>query len=873
MSVNWTVRSIPALLALACAGVSVEAQVTDPPDSILVADSLAPESAAVRERAPTPDSMTVRLARERFGTGRARQLLLGKHYRALWNARVRAEVLDLDQVAGGLTPQREGGGAQTLSLRFRGEDGFTYVFRSLNKEPTRGWPKELRRTLAARLAEDQMSALHPGAALVVAELLEAAGVLHVKPRLVWLPDHPRLGQYRERYGRMLGLFEERPSKEDTRIPGLEGAREIASTPELFEELDKGPQHFVDARQFLAARLVDLFVGDWDRHPDQWVWARFNEGDRRRWAPLPRDRDWALTRLDGVAIAVGRMIEPKHVSFGPEYGSVLGLTLSGQALDRRLLSGLSRPVFDSVGGALQRKLTDSVIEAAVSRLPPEMYSMNGDDLRTALMARRDRLTEVAGEFYDILSGEVNVFGTNDPERVTITRSGPETEVAMHGGDAAEPWFRRRFDSRETKEVRLYLQGGADVVEIGGSGNGAPLIRLVTGQGRDRIVDSSTAGGIRLYDPGDGTEISSLRGITQRRAPYVEYIATDSTLIPPRDWGHWWRYTPWVTSGPDVGFFLGAAATRYTYGFRKQPYASRMAFRGGYAMGATTYRAEFEGEFRRTNSRARTNVLLRASGIEIVRFHGFGNETPLEGTDAFYRVAQEQYLVEPSLSLPIGPAALLTFGPTVKYATTDLDPSRAIAVFRPYGVDGFGQLGGRADLSFDTRDSAATRGVRASVGGAAYPAVWDVADAFGDVHAEVSTFLTARSVPLSPTLALRGGGRKVFGTYPFFEAAFVGGASTVRGLREQRYAGDAAVYGNAELRLALTRVLLFVPTDVGIFGLADAGRVFLEGESSSEVHTGFGGGLSFSFLTPANTVSLALVRGEDRTGFYLRAGFGF
>jgi hypothetical protein len=469
--------------------------------------------------------------------------------------------------------------------------------------------------------------------------------------------------------------------------------------------------------------------------------------------------------------------------------------------------------------------------------------------------------------------VNVFGTNDPERVTITRSGPETEVAMHDGDAAEPWFRRRFDSRETKEVRLYLQGGADVVEIGGSGSDRPLIRVVTGQGKDRIVDSATAGGVRLYDPGDGTEISSLRGITQRRAPYVEYIATDSTLIPPRDWGHWWRYTPWVSSGPDVGFFLGAAATRYSYGFRKQPYASRMSFRGGYAMGATTYRAEFDGEFRKTNSRARTNLLLRASGIEIVRFHGFGNETPLEGTDAFYRVAQEQYLVAPSLSLPLGPGALLTFGPTIKYAATDLDPARAIAIFQPYGVDGFGQVGGRADLSFDTRDSAATRGVRALVGGAAYPAVWDVAEPFGDVHAEISTFLTARSAPLRPTLALRGGGRKVFGDYPFFEAAFIGGTSTVRGLREQRYAGDAAVYGNAELRLAITRVLLFVPTDVGVFGLLDAGRVFLEGESSSEVHTGFGGGLSLAFLTPANTVSLALVRGEDRTGFYLRAGFGF
>ena len=131
--------------------------------------------------------------------------------------------------------------------------------------------------------------------------------------------------------------------------------------------------------------------------------------------------------------------------------------------------------------------------------------------------------------------------------------------------------------------------------------------------------------------------------------------------------------------------------------------------------------------------------------------------------------------------------------------------------------------------------------------------------------------ARSAPAGARAPRRR--QELFGTYPFFEAAFVGGAATVRGLREQRYAGDAAVYGNAELRLALGRVMLFLPTDVGIFALADAGRVFLEGESSSKLHSGFGGGLSLSVLSPANTVSLSLVRGEDRTGFYLRAGFAY
>ena len=161
---------------------------------------------------------------------------------------------------------------------------------------------------------------------------------------------------------------------------------------------------------------------------------------------------------------------------------------------------------------------------------------------------------------------------------------------------------------------------------------------------------------------------------------------------------------------------------------------------------------------------------------------------------------------------------------------------------------------------------------TVGGTAYPAIWDVNDMFGEVHGEASTYLTPHT-SFGPTLALRAGGKKVWGDFPFFESAFVGGASTVRGLREQRYAGDAAVYGNAELRVRLGRFFVVLPGDFGVFGIADVGRVYLEGESSDTWHSGVGGGIWFAFLDRANTLSASLVKGDDRTGFYLRAGFGY
>jgi hemolysin activation/secretion protein len=119
----------------------------------------------------------------------------------------------------------------------------------------------------------------------------------------------------------------------------------------------------------------------------------------------------------------------------------------------------------------------------------------------------------------------------------------------------------------------------------------------------------------------------------------------------------------------------------------------------------------------------------------------------------------------------------------------------------------------------------------------------------------------------------GGKKLWGRFPFHESAFLGGPDTVRGLRRQRYAGDASAYGNGELRLRLGDVKVLVPVDVGVFGLADAGRVWVEGEASDRWHTGVGGGVWLSILKPANTVSLAVARSEGRVRVYFQGGMAF
>jgi outer membrane protein assembly factor BamA len=312
----------------------------------------------------------------------------------------------------------------------------------------------------------------------------------------------------------------------------------------------------------------------------------------------------------------------------------------------------------------------------------------------------------------------------------------------------------------------------------------------------------------------------------------------------------------------------------YGFRKDPYADKQTVRVGYATNAGGFGGDYRGEFRRENSRVSTGLYVRASGLDFLHYYGYGNETQAPGDEDFYKVKQSMYLFEPSLSLPLGRLWTATLRANATYAKNKNEPNYFITTEDPYGNEDFFELGAGAGLSLDTRDSqvAAMKGVHITIDGTVFPRVGDVVSTFGDVRGEVA-FLQPIAIVSTPTLALRAGGEKVWGTFPYFEAAYVGGSRTLRGFPSQRFAGDASLYGSAELRIPLTDVYIFVPGRVGIFALSDVGRVFLEGESSDTWHVGVGGGAWFSFLNPANTASLAVATSDEGTAVYVVAGLSF
>jgi hypothetical protein len=822
---------------------------------------------------PAAAQDTVAVAGEQYGGNAFSRFANGSEYRAEWTTPVRVPVLDPTRFAGGLTVLQEGGGFATESLRLRGADGREYVFRSVDKTAGRGLPEDLRHSFVEWIVQDLTSAKHPGSAHLLPPLLDAVGILHVTPTLYVMPDHPFLGEFREKFAGRLGQLEERPEDaEDKPGPVFADADRIVGTPRLFERLEEDPDERVDGREFLTARLVDLIAGDWDRHLDQWRWAGFERGGDILWRPIPRDRDNAFSDYEGLFPAAARAFAPNLTRYGPRWRDLQGYFHLPTPLDRRLLTQLDRASWDSVTASVQARITDAVIARAVRGMPVEWQPLGADELAAALRWRRDHLDEASEALYLRLASDADVRASDEDDRAEVTRNPDGTvDVLLFEEDGERPYFRRRFVPAETREIRVYLHGGDDRAVIRGNAARSIQVRLIGGGGDDVLEDASVAGGstklsVLHDDRGDNRLVPGREGRVDTRSWEPDSVRGLFGNQPPaQDWGaDFSPVTPWAAWVMNVGPVLGAGPVWTRYGFRRQPYARQIGVRALYAPLEDGIGVEGYADFVRTGRPSGLRLYAGARTFDVVRFHGLGNDSPGENSEA-YEVTSNEVRAEAMWYGRMGERGAWRVGPMARWldprspAFTDVPP--------PPGSDGFIQAGALGTMSFDGRDTLPVTHRGWWIGAGAEGFGSDVGSPFGSVRGEARTYL---SLGAGPILALRAGGEVVEGDFPFAEAAFLGGPGSLRGYPFQRFAGDRAAFGSVELRQPLGQIRLLVRGRLGVFALADAGRVWLDGESAGDWHTDYGGGLWFETL--GLPITLTYARGDiDR--FYAGVGMPF
>lgn len=835
--------------------------------------------------APASAETKTVVAGPQYARGGVHRMLFGADYRALWTTPATFEVLDLQREAGGLTPSFRVGGLQTKGLAFKGKDGRNYTFRGLEKDASELLDEELRGTIVDDLLADAQAAQHPASEVIARGLLDATGIPCPPWRLVVLPDDPALGQFQKDFAGAVGVFADYPSAVSDANPGFRGITEIVDHLELYERLQAGEGDRADVRAFLRARLMDILMGDWDRHRKQWRWARFPANPL--WAPIPEDRDQAFSRYEGALLDLARRRAPRLQKFGPKYAGIAGLGTNGREQDRQLLAGLTRDEFREAATALRTQLTDEAIDKAVGLMPAAWRELDGARLARDLKARRDALTDIADRFYEYLAERADVFMTDRPELVEAKRQASgdlELSVRPLGtdGQPADAEYHRVFHAKETEEVRLYAMGGDDSIMVTGGSRGI-RIRAVAGAGNDTL-DDSRGGGTKLSDSQGTNQVVRGPGTKQDDRPYTSPPPKkNAPWIPPQDFASATWTIPWISYGSDLGVFLGWGIQHQSYGFRKADFSSRHLVRAGYAFGEKSGRLDYTGLFHRENDPRYLGVHFYASGVEVLRFYGFGNETVDTEDKDFYKAPENQVLVYPSFTWQVASRASFTLGPVGRYSSPRGDDPTLVDAVPVYGRDDFGQVGAHAGLVLDARDNPQypRKGGLMAVRGTVWPKVGDVESSYGQISGNANGYFSAGQWV---TLALRGGGKTVFGDYPYFDAASLGGGGleggaldepgfTVRGFRARRFSGDSSVYGNADLRLRLGKLTLILPCHVGVFGLFDAGRVWYTGEDSNTWHTSYGGGIWLSFLNYRSTLSAYVAHSEEGDIVHVGGGFTF
>jgi len=791
-----------------------------------------------------------------YGAGWFHRLWLGDHWRDLWTTSIPFPVLDLKTFAGGLKPLQRGGGMQTQGLRFAAPDGRQYKFRSINKDPIKTLPPELRDSLLAEITQDQISSGNPVAPLIVAPFAKALGVFETTPQLVILPDDPAMGEFREDFKNVAGTIEESPTDSEESEGTFEGVDKIINTLKLFKKMESDSKTRVDDRAYLRARLLDIFLGDWDRHHKQWKWGRIdrNEGKTQKndresndparpvWQPIAKDRDQAFSKLDGILPWLSTRKLRQLNSVEETYPRIEALTWSGRIVDRRILSQLSRANWEEETRQVIKILTDKLITQAVHQMPREMWVKAGPDLERLLRSRRDRLSQASQDFYKLLAAYPDVRGTDRDDKFLVESAGAgRVRVRIYTRKHDRLYFDRTFDPHETNQIRIFHLDGADEILIPPHLESSIQVRVFSGD----------ENGVRSTLP-----------------PAARFDI-------PLDYGYDWWFQPLFSANSYEGLLLGGGPILSKHDVAQYPYVYSMQLRGGYAIGVNRFMIDFAGDFYSALKPLRLLLDATVSKFKTQNFYGIGNETGNSSpAPNAYAVNLRYYSVNPHLEYPNRGPWSVGVGLQYEINSLSLDSSRFVAASLPYGVEVDQLVGFQAYFHLDTRDSKAfaTRGSYVDLRVTQYPGWLNNPTAFQKLDINLSQELSLH-YGTDFTLGLHAQGGKVFSRAPFYQLPTLGGMTSLRGLPPGRFTGEMMLAGSVELRAFLTRFNFLFPAKLGVFGFTDWGKVYTAGEISDLIHNGYGGGFYSTFVSNDATLTGTYAQAEGSSTISLGVGFAY
>ena len=348
---------------------------------------------------------------------------------------------------------------------------------------------------------------------------------------------------------------------------------------------------------------------------------------------------------------------------------------------------------------------------------------------------------------------------------------------------------------------------------------------------------------------------------------------------RDRGHDWFPKPIISFNADDGFIFGGGPTFTKYNFRCDPYDYFMSLTAQYASNVKNGAVNFEGIFNSWIPDATVNIFGEWTGLKFTKYFGFGNESPydheLEEKD-FYRVKQSFIKIGTNVDFSLNKKHSFSLGFTYDYSDLSIK-HRELLINSPQGDYGLGKMQAlkfTTAYTFDTRDNIdnSYKGFMFEVNASYTPKVFDIRSNLISAGFDIRNYLTLKTFT-HITFGIRAGGEKVWGDYPFLSSVFLGGKENLRGYSRERFSGDAALFGQSELRVRLGEVWLILPAYLGVTVFAETGRTFVNNGNSEMWHPSYGGGVWIDYLERMVTLSANVAFSSEKTALYFQLGMMF
>jgi hypothetical protein len=825
-----------------------------------------------------PDSTYEASALKRF--------FFGNMNRDTWTKSLTVPYLDIHYVKGGLSPIKKGGGMQTLSLRMLGGDGKQYVLRGIKKNANFLTERELRGTIAQDIIYDGMSGSHPYASVVVPYLSKEAGIYYAQPKLVFVPDDPILGDYQDEFGGMFCLFEERPNDDMSAYSNFGNSEKVMSYSKVLEKLHKSSKHYVDIDYVVKARLFDMLIGDWDRHDDQWRWARFKDGERYKYRPIPRDRDQVFFQFDGVIPTLTKLpfLQRKFQPFTREVKDIRGLNFNARYFDRSYLTQSTADDWQRMAQEIQTLLTDEIIESAINEFPDEAFEISGDRIIQTLKDRRDNLQKTADDYYKVLAKEVSIVGKLKKDLFEVERhANGDVTVRVFSVKKEEktkkenkPYFTRRFKYEETKELRLYGLKGKDKYHIKGKSDKSILVRIIGGFKEDYFIDESEVSGLKKHTKIYETDCDNVYEIG-KETKIIEKSEVEAFDYDRKDFVYD-KIAPAFSLGFNAndGFIIGPGIQITKQGFKKFPFQQRHTFKANYTSEARGFNLYYKGEYSDVIKDLDFVGNFELNNPLSFRYHQAGNEIDLDQKDEQFEgniIFLNRIHVRPALiHTSKSGSQKFNFGLKFSHIGFERLPFE-LSDYHNIGKQMF--LGSQISYQYKNMDKEIypTRGLKFN-----FLTEWNNNLSSLDVNylkleSEMSIYLPLHLWKKQTTVNFRLGGSHIYGDYAFFQANFLNGLSNFRGIDRNRLSGRSSLYQNTDLRFSLLKFRNYIaPFDVGVYAHADIARVFQDHENSSLWHNSFGGGVFVNVLESFMLVGTYSVSDIDET-FIIGTNFFF